>query len=184
MAATLAINWKLFCGGLSKYDIDNPFVIRGWMYATDARICIRMPSDDPDTDGRFPDAPSLFKSFPALSTFTPVTDPTYSDIVQTCTACKGLNVRPKDWDDSLDPGVWDDGNGNCRDCGGSGRTVAGSAEPMAGRLIRTTYANWMRTLPCLQIGADVGDPMAPLRFVFAGGGEGMITPVKRPDPIY
>lgn len=45
-------NLDVFCdepGG--RYQIDKPFVVRGWQYATDGRIMVRIPANgDPDVD--------------------------------------------------------------------------------------------------------------------------------------
>ena len=49
------IQWKKFCdetGADWRYDLTKPFVIDGWKYATDGRVCIREPTKARNTKGR------------------------------------------------------------------------------------------------------------------------------------
>ena len=44
--------WKKFCGVAgykNLYDLSKPFVIDGWKYATDGRVCIREPTNAKNT---------------------------------------------------------------------------------------------------------------------------------------
>ena len=55
-----------FCGISDKFDYRNPFVVGGFLYATDARIAIKVPFDDVDTPpGKLlrPDAVKLFDTY-------------------------------------------------------------------------------------------------------------------------
>lgn len=58
-------NWLIFCleDKESRYAIDSPFVVDGFMYATDWRICLRRKTDLPNTEGRrLPEKPhDLFR---------------------------------------------------------------------------------------------------------------------------
>lgn len=46
-----------------RANIGEPFVKDGWMYATDARICVRVPCSQPDSEGRFPDVAVVFRLY-------------------------------------------------------------------------------------------------------------------------
>lgn len=174
MPETLIINWSLFTGEDGRYEFSQPFVRGGWMYATNGHICIRVKCDEPDSIGRFPDAPTLFKNIPRANTFTAIGDPVYGDAVHECAACGGMNVRPKDFPSDIE---WADDEGDCLECHGFGRLVTGSTERLAGRLIRTSYANRMRALAEVRVGPH-GPPSSALFFLFAGG-EGVVMPVSR-----
>jgi len=54
-----SVNWQLFCANESyRYDIESPFVVAGFMYATDGAILVRRLSDLADTsDRRLPQLP-------------------------------------------------------------------------------------------------------------------------------
>ena len=47
-----------FCGSQEK--LAEPFVRDGWRYATDGRVLVRVPSNEPDTEGNPPKANQLF----------------------------------------------------------------------------------------------------------------------------
>jgi len=47
------MNWEKFClPGETRYgtELTRPWIARGWKYATDARIAIRQPTQELDTD--------------------------------------------------------------------------------------------------------------------------------------
>jgi hypothetical protein len=56
------IDLNKFCGEDNcRYSTGSPFVRGKWKYATDGRICIRVPTDEPETDVlNTRDAASLF----------------------------------------------------------------------------------------------------------------------------
>lgn len=63
------IDWLAFCEkeGSSRLDMSTPFVLNGWRYATDARVAIRIPCGEPNTEAkekRFPPIEQLFANFP------------------------------------------------------------------------------------------------------------------------
>lgn len=47
-----------------RYEMRRPFVRDGWIYATDGRVCVRVPTSEPDTacsdDEEFPPCAKLF----------------------------------------------------------------------------------------------------------------------------
>lgn len=61
------INLKAFCGikGETKFDIDAPFFVGGFVYATDTRIIVRMPGKHRNSSGlRLPDVASIWTPRP------------------------------------------------------------------------------------------------------------------------
>ncbi len=51
--STTDIDLTPFCdSNISRFDLSRPFVRDGWLYATDGRILIRIPSSRPDTNDR------------------------------------------------------------------------------------------------------------------------------------
>lgn len=46
-----------------RYNIGEPFVLGGYLYATDSRICVRAPTSRPDSEGWFPNAGLIFEQF-------------------------------------------------------------------------------------------------------------------------
>jgi len=83
------VNWNEFVatpGDATRYAIDAPFVINGMKYATNARIAIAVPCDEPDTatcGRRLPNVKGLFDGVRSVSTWHPMPDS------KPCEACKG-----------------------------------------------------------------------------------------------
>ena len=56
------MNWQRFCiDEHARWDIDKPFRLSGWHYATDGRIAVRAPTDKPDTAANIP--PTVLQMF-------------------------------------------------------------------------------------------------------------------------
>lgn len=113
-----------------RYNLSAPFVRKGWKYGTDSRICVRIPTNEPDTvkptqGGNLPAAYELF-AFPFPECCVPLSDhlvrmksvPTLnanSDVCgcgsseeTTCSACDGSGFKP------------------CTKCDGTGETECSS----------------------------------------------------------
>lgn len=94
------INLQAWCGDSNRFDLSKPFVLRGFLYATDGRRIIRIPSGEPDTvtDKRFPLAYEIFSPMPSnASLYQPWPEANYSECERECLECKGkgrINTHP------------------------------------------------------------------------------------------
>ena len=62
MSVTTMIDLKRFCSPAMGF-YPEPFAYGGWLYATDGRICVRVPTTEPDTDEGVPTAvPDIFET--------------------------------------------------------------------------------------------------------------------------
>lgn len=61
MGESVAIALEAFCGeGNTRYAFTKPFVRGGWRSATNGRVLVRVPSNEPDTEGNWPKTGELF----------------------------------------------------------------------------------------------------------------------------
>jgi hypothetical protein len=202
----MSVNLKNFCTGknLHTYEISEPFVLRGWKYATDGRIAVRVlapliPNSRP-TDGlRFPLIEELFKE-PSAS-MKKIAWPMDTEIIgpdacpgcngfgrmdcEECAACSGRgNITLDDGTVAECPRCGDSGkNGGrqCPRCKGSGQSKQRIGYEVVGLYITKKYAELIAGLPNV---VAFDDPQRsssdPLRFDFDGG-EGVIKPRNRQD---
>ncbi len=80
----------VFCAmEATRYSLETPFVIDGYEYFSDGRICIKRKTDKPETTDKTPDCEACFKQSREISLTTPIPilDPSYSD--EKCTFCLG-----------------------------------------------------------------------------------------------
>lgn len=155
--------WKRFCGYSAHADLDRPFVRRGWKYATDGAICIRMPApNEPDTTARIPDVvPTLFLVWPDEWGPWPSIEQL---VLTTCQECEGTGLDPEEA-----PGT------PCFACRGLKMRLDGSVQ-LGARLIGGRYMQLISTLKDVRY-CRYGGSDEPLRFEFAGNGMGIVMPV-------
>ena len=90
MKTETEIDLKPFCQTYesSRFAMDKPFVKNGFKYATDARIIIRVPTDEPDTDigeTKFPDTEHIYAKYEAV-----VCDQEWPESFPDCPTCGQL----------------------------------------------------------------------------------------------
>lgn len=159
-----------------RYDTHKPFVFDGWLYATDCRICIRVPTTDPTTDGKYPRADRLFTPF--AGTFTPLPE------IQACESCRFAPGPHKETCDGCGgDGMCDrcpcEKPHTCGVCQGTGQEETYCdcrVEILPGLDVEGRYYGMLKTLPGAKIGHH-GTETDPIRIVFDGG-EGLLMPMK------
>ena len=81
---------KIFCATeATRYSLETPFVIDGYEYFSDGRICIKRKTDNPDTTDKSPDFEEGFKQSQGivLPSPIPITEPDCSG--ERCDLCLG-----------------------------------------------------------------------------------------------
>lgn len=179
MEAT-TIDLSLFCDSeVMRYDLSKPFTIDGWRYATDAKICVRVPTDDPsdelkanDLHGRFPDCRTL--PWPDAKTrdtlaWMPM-PPVPPEAWEVCPCCEGSKVDPDFKDEE------------CDFCEGEGRFIKPQDITLSDGETRIgdEPARKMERLPNLRL-AVIGKYL----FFDFDGGEGLLATliVETPTPM-
>ena len=175
MNTTTEIDLKPFCHtDVKRYAMDKPFVIDGWEYATDGRICVRIPADgepnalEPKDGKKRPTKPwEIFAEVPADAVWRKWPK------VSKCVNCNGTgNV---------------DGCAGCK-CGrcpgdaDSGCTCRnpGTFERRFGKVeLSRHYAALVATLPNVRYVPQPNSD-APLAFCFDGG-EGRVMGLEQPE---
>lgn len=173
------IEWGWFCSDEVRiHDTHQPFVVAGYQYATDGRICIRVPSEAPDTaaEKRVPrKAATLFENFPACTHPWPAE--AWVDVESGASCyCVVSGKCPR-------CGYAFNGVGSgCRFCCFTSRQ---HAQFVGGLAIQTRYDAMIRTLQ--PTGFDLlpqpegfggGAGEANVAFRFPGGGEGIVRPLN------
>lgn len=183
----MKINWSKFCDVESgRYDLDEPFVIGGIKYATNARILIAVPCDEPDvdfTERRIIKQPDrVFEGFDKVVVWEPwpieaaVTCPHCLDrVTQFVPAGRCQFCKCTGQDDEY-----------CDDCGGEGMVASyvsecdqcttQDAHHIGLKRIAQRYINAIATLPQpIVCGRASSDEKQPLFFKFDGG-RGIVMP--------
>jgi len=126
MKVETEINWDKFTDPeCTRFAMGSPVVIAGVKYATNTRIAIAVPCDEPDTDlgdKRFPNVMPMF-DFRHITIWEPweVKIPVCSKCrgteLQQCTRCCGRKVRQCDMDHTHECD-WCEGEGTerCEGC--------------------------------------------------------------------
>jgi hypothetical protein len=159
--ATAFIDLRAFCGTReSRYSINEPWVSKGFEYATDGQICVRVPTSRPEkglADGRpAPPAADVFKGpFHGADVSLPWPAGPYE---AECPDCLGLGIKI-----CCSCGHEDE----CPLCKGYGRY----ALEFDGMKINARHADRIRLLPNVKY-ARV-EPGKVMPFVFDGG-EGVV----------
>ncbi len=160
------IDLSKFCGseGHGKYDLSTPWAQRGWLYASDGAIMVRVLTDLPDEEptpikrperaGKFFDPPiEAIRPWPGAEAEVPGT--------QSC-------MEPvHDDDDGFDPDDYDEGDLPCEVCGGDG-ILPDTDKKINGYRIRGKYCRMIESLPNVRVESVISVPKA-VRFLFDGG---------------
>lgn len=109
----------------TRYDINKVWIKNGWKYATDGRICVRIPTADiNDSEGKYPDGDELFDSNKFLLCDVPLITPIASG---KCSVCNGRGKLHKACPNCCGDGVFECPTCHaetlkCETCCGSGRS--------------------------------------------------------------
>ena len=126
MTTETEIDLKPFCQTYesSRFAMDKPFVKNGFKYATDARIIIRVPTDEPDTgigEKKFPDPNTVYGPRESI-----VCDQDWPDSFPDCPTCGQLGYEIRFECPICDGSGYhecDLGHDHeCEECGGNGST--------------------------------------------------------------
>lgn len=166
-----AIPMQDFCGDLRRYR--RPFVMGGFLWATDARVLVRVPSDGPDStpdEGiTFPNAPAIFNSsFQEAGRFVPLRNREFE--MEMCLDCCG---------EPLPPCGACGCHPACKQCGGSGSVVSDRNVRLGAALVSPKYWRLLASLPGCQVvlpKKGQGDDPISVRF---DGGQGLWMPCSR-----
>lgn len=184
MITKTAIDLQKFCGedetfgSSARYIFTQPFTKNGWTYATDGRICIRIPTGDTNTEPppqregesfqrQFPPCDDLFKPVKEpISNPWPTTGMVRA--VEVCPQCDGEGVV----------GCEECGEKRCLYCKGTLRMEQTIGRKVGAHLVGVKYDDLILSLPSPYWIAGAA-PNRALPFTFSGG-EGQIMPRQWP----
>lgn len=160
----------------TRMAINTPFVFNGWKYATDGRVCVRVPTDEPDDSNepyKRPDASDLFKGFDVsgLETFV---IPTLDGVQEKrCPSCNGNGYS-----------ICDHGHDHeCEDCDKTGVLEEWPKKEIGGQTFSERYLAKVVNLPGLQFFAQSAnmEALKPAFFTFDNG-QGLLLPIRKEKP--
>lgn len=169
----MSIDLKLFC--CDSYRYHEPFVLRGNHVATDGKIMVLIPCDEPDTPCiRNLNYESVMEPAKFVTQWEPIAIPdcdctrcNKSGIIHhaenNCETCRGTGIEK----------CFHCGNEiECEDCDGQGKIeaykeVCGCSVEILSRQIATDLANKMRSLPNLF--GNISSAEDKILFKFKGG---------------
>ncbi len=177
----------------TRFHMDEPFVINGYKYATDGRICVRIPTTDPVIELRqrcVPRANELFLQFDFknqnLAPFPRHSDKR-ADPEENCVMCGGNRFALVDC-----PCTEADGDGVCKLCKGSfeiitenpcnwceGHGKAFEYMLVCGVTIHPYFQRLVAALPGARIFQNYRTLINAVPFIFDEGGQGLIMPIVR-----
>lgn len=170
----------------TRYSLDRPWILGGWRYATDGRICIRIKTNSPDNvewkrgscrdwyvrtddrdEPRVPDVSGIGWKHFLIDDWQPWPDANYVDGNVPCEA-DGCDV---DYDPSA-----------CQACEGKGTVTGPAYQQMGQAWIAVKYDKLIRQLSGAEwsFGGVDHENETPVLFRFDGG-EGIIMPIQRED---
>ena len=149
------INLKDYCARekfMGRYNIDEPWAKDGFVYATDGRMCIRMPTDQPDTviEGKkWPSVKDLgFDQSGELLPW-PVIDEGQGHL---CRTCSGEGYLDKECElcgsTCIDYGM------PCVRCNGSGKVCYPATIEILGKTFEGYYIHKLANLPDIKLVTD------------------------------
>lgn len=169
------IDLDCFCAeeGYAMRRLERPFVWKGWKYATDGRVLVRVPAPgEPDSSesdgGKVPKGiEDLIKPVDGDWMPWPEVEPCESCRGDGMTACPGCECGHCDGDKDIE----------CTDCH-SHRTGL----DIAGIRVARHFAGLIADLPGVEYSTDVRYPQrhGMVQFRFDGGGEGAVMEIKAP----
>ncbi len=111
MGESVAIALEAFCGeGGSRHAFTKPFVRGGWRNATDGRILVRVPSNEPDTEGKWPKMGELFlRKWNRINAVALVVPGRGTEECRDCYGTRFIHIECCDCEGS--------GSCECNDCG-------------------------------------------------------------------
>ena len=168
---------------IGRYNLDEPWIKDGFIYATDGRMCIRMPTDQPDTVSEGKKWPSSVNGFEQSGELLswPVIDEGQG---HKCWACNGEGHPDKECElcgsTVIDYGM------ACIRCNGSGEVCYPDTIEILGKVFDGYYVHKAASLPDIKLvnntSGDLPDKPRSVKFVFDGGeettGEGLLMPFK------
>ncbi len=157
------IDLKIFCAvpGLRK-EICNPFSYGGWRYATNGKICVRIPAAKKHKRiTGSPDAAFLFKKFPERG-FRLLYPRLHDEQVTMCDECHGMGGETIDGD-------WEE----CRFCLGCSWQFR-----LAGQTYQNQFLFKILTLPKPRFHFRRSCTGRKLYFISGGGLQGLLMPLN------
>lgn len=165
---TVAVDLRRFCAkDLGPLPINKPWVKDKRRIATDGRICVAVPTDEPDHD------PSL--RYPRLTGFFDLNGIGWTvlpSVKSRCDLCNGAGFF-------LEPYYC---HGGCDATGLWHKVICGCHIRFGTRKIATHYAQLIAELPGIEWGAKDSDSGAPIHFRFDGGC-GLLMPLDPSCPM-
>jgi len=184
-----------------NYPIGHPWVKGGWRYATDGRVCARVPAPgEPDTEGKHPDAFAIFVSVDLSKCVDPWSPGPAMRKEMDCEQCEGEGLigrerceecggrgdvecsecgQDTECDECDGEGFFGDGE-KCPECDGKRRTVQEFARPFGPAFIAVKYERLVSGLPGVRCITPT-EATKPIFFVFDGG-QGAVMPLN-PDGV-
>jgi len=173
---TASVDLIKFCDA-DSVRMAAPFVIDGWKYATNGRVCVRVLANEPNTDLSFE---QLHVGIPNI--FVPADCSTPWPEVELCDSCSGRGRIPCECQKCFGSGTHECDCGDehdCPHCEGSGRSTDDcqcrrAIVPFGNVRLSKHYAHLIGTLP-QPIGYAVVNDI--VHFTFAGG-EGIAAKLR------
>ncbi len=159
----------------TRMAICTPFAFNGWKYATDGRIAVRVPTDEPDDSNKpykRPDASALFKDFnvTGLEAFE---IPSLQGVEKIrCYSCDGSGEQTCDMGHDHE----------CPECDGDGHYEKWPTKEVGGIQFSERFLSKMAALPGLKFYPTVATwtkdvPAHPAYFTFDNG-QGLVMPMR------
>lgn len=155
----MKMDLKKFCGErVEKFDFTEPFVLGQWRYASDSRICVRVPAlHEPESPrvSTLPPVEALPWDFLSLPTGEWKASASFEDW-DTCPTCHGVEEV------------------KCMTCHGKRIALQIARHRINGILVRNDFFSAIRELPDVRLVLDATQKRF-VKFLFAGGGQGMVA---------
>lgn len=157
-----------------RMGLMTPWAFNGWKYATNGRMAVRIPTDEPNDSNepyKRPDASALFKDFnvDGLESFE---IPTLDGMIQKeCRHCEGSGEQTCDMGHDHE----------CPDCDGDGHYEEWPKQEIGGNDFSERYLSKIVNLPGLQFFAQSAnmEALKPAFFTFGEGGQGLLMPMRK-----
>ena len=164
------VDLQQFCAdGTSRYNFHRPFVKGGFLWATDARILVRVHSDEPDTvpeHGKFPNVMAVWEpGFDSAGEFVPLPNLRYELVAcEECGGCGRYICPTCEHED------------DCSECDGSGEVFSPCWLKIGANSFAAELIDKLKRLPGISVVIQGADGFKkPMSFRFDGA-EGLISP--------